>query len=124
VQKVFQKLTTWIGNTHCFLIHLNDLNFFINIKNTQIHGLTLRGQSSFFSKTTSKLPFLAQEAQTIFILFEGIFNCKILYLTTRRTCAKSFSKVDYMDWKREDFFPCAWQRKKLPILRKKTSFLS
>jgi hypothetical protein len=46
-------------HTHCFLLHLN--NFF-NIKNTQIHGLTSKGRSSLFSKNTSKLPFLAQEA--------------------------------------------------------------
>jgi hypothetical protein len=34
----------------------------LNIKNTQIHGLTSKGRSSLFSKNTSKLPFLAQEA--------------------------------------------------------------
>jgi hypothetical protein len=45
------------------MIHLNKNKQKINIKNTQILGLTPKGQSSFFSKNTSKLPFLAQEAQ-------------------------------------------------------------
>jgi hypothetical protein len=51
-------------HTHCFLIHLNkEINK--SIKNRQIHGLTPKGQSSFFSK----LPFQAQEAQTFFLNF-------------------------------------------------------
>jgi hypothetical protein len=46
-------------HTHCFLIQLN--KFKNKIKNTQVHGLTPKGRSSFFSKNTSKLPFLAQK---------------------------------------------------------------
>jgi hypothetical protein len=76
-------------HSHCFLIHLN----FLKIKSRQIHGLTPKGQSSFFSKNTPKLPFLVQEAQTkkMFFFF-CIFNRKILPWTIRRTCAKSFCK--------------------------------
>jgi hypothetical protein len=49
-----------------------------NIKNTQIHGLITKGQSSFFSKNTSKLLFLAQEAQTKKNFIFCILNPKIL----------------------------------------------
>jgi hypothetical protein len=64
---------------HCFLIHLNKIKIKIKIKNTQIHGLIPKGPSSFFSKNTSKLPFLAQEAQTKNKLKKFcIFNHKIL----------------------------------------------
>jgi hypothetical protein len=70
------------------------------------------------------VPFLAPEAQMKNKNKNCIFNYKILSYTTRRTFAKSFAKVDRMDWKRKVFFPCARQGKKLPILHKKTSFLS
>jgi hypothetical protein len=65
-------------HNHCFMIHLNKFYLFLNIKSTEIHGLTPKGQSSFFSKNTSKLPFLAQEAQMKKSLFFCIFNRKIL----------------------------------------------
>jgi hypothetical protein len=62
---------------------------------------------AFFLKNTSKLPFLAQEAQMEKLLLFYIFNCKILPYTTRRTCIKSFAKSDRMDWETKVFFPCA-----------------
>jgi hypothetical protein len=37
-------------HNHCFMIHLNKFYLFLNIKSTEIHGLTPKGQSSFFSK--------------------------------------------------------------------------
>jgi hypothetical protein len=36
---------------HCFLIHLNFNKIKINIKNTQIHGLTLKDERLFPQKT-------------------------------------------------------------------------
>jgi hypothetical protein len=49
-------------------------------------------------------------------IFSWNFNCRILPYTTRRTCAKSFKKVDCTDCEiitfeeqRKVFFACAWQ---------------
>ena len=56
-----------------------------------------KGLSPFFSKNTPNLPFLAQEVQMNFFLLFCTFNHRILLQTTRRTCAKSFAKVDHMD---------------------------
>jgi hypothetical protein len=48
----------------------------------------------FFSKHTSKLPFLAEEAQmNLFYFIFCTFNCRILPLTTTRTCAKKIRKI-------------------------------
>jgi hypothetical protein len=60
---------------HSLLPNPSEFKKIKNIKNTQIHGLTLEGQSSFFLKNTSKLPFLAQEAQTIFFAFLTVRSC-------------------------------------------------
>jgi hypothetical protein len=60
------------------LIHLNKFYFILNIKNTQIHGLTPKGQRPFSSKKHLKLPFLAQEAQmkkNYFFSFLTIRSC-------------------------------------------------
>jgi hypothetical protein len=44
----------------------------------QMQYLIPKGLRPFFSKNTPNLPFQAQEAQMIFILFFCTFNCKIL----------------------------------------------
>jgi hypothetical protein len=51
----------------------------------------------FFSKNAPNLPFLAQEAQMKFFSLFFTFNCRILYYSTRRTCAKSFATFDLTD---------------------------
>jgi hypothetical protein len=57
---------------HCFLIHLNIKKNLKNIKNTQIHGLTPKGQKLFSQKTfkivisSSRSP---NEEKTIFLHF-------------------------------------------------------
>jgi hypothetical protein len=115
-------------HTRCFLIHL--IKKKLNIKNTQIHDQTPKGQSSFFSKNTSKLPFLAQEAQTNFFNFFFAFliirSCAkrgSCVKTTRRTCAKSFEKVDRIDWERKVYFPLCPTRKEAAHFLQKNKFL-
>jgi hypothetical protein len=54
-------------------------------------------------------------------------NYIFAFLTIRscpRVLEEHVQKVDRMDWERKFFFPGAQQGKKLPILFKKTSFLS
>jgi hypothetical protein len=54
----------------------------IKIKITQIHDLSPKERRPFFSKITSKLPFLTEEAQMIYLLF-------IIYLfLTKRSCPR------------------------------------
>jgi hypothetical protein len=48
------------------------------MKNTQIHGLTPKGQKHFFSKNNQNCHFLAHEAQMNFFKFFKFFNCNIL----------------------------------------------
>jgi hypothetical protein len=44
-------------HTHCFMIHLNKNKLKKYIKNTQIHGLTPKGQKPFFSKNIQNCHF-------------------------------------------------------------------
>jgi hypothetical protein len=79
--------------------------FFIfkNIKNIQIHGLTPKGQSSFFSKNTSKVPFLAQEAQTkknYFFAFLTVRSCpRLLKEHVKKVLQKLAARIG-----KEEFF--------------------
>jgi hypothetical protein len=60
-------------------------------------SLTPNGRRSFFSKKCSNRPFLAQKAKMEKEFYFWNFNRRILLETTRRTCEKSFKKVDRTD---------------------------
>jgi hypothetical protein len=44
-------------HTHCFMTHLNKKKIKKKFKNTQIHGLTSKGQKPFYSKNIQNCHF-------------------------------------------------------------------